>query len=227
MKEIPDISRIASLIGDPARSNMLNALMSGKALTATELAKEANVTNQTASSHLKRLLEGGLIYVNNQGRHRYFSLANSDVASVLESLTGLASGVGHLRTRTGPKDAELRHARVCYNHLAGEMGIQMYDSLISHGRITDTQDEVMITQEGERFVKVLGVNLDALLIKKSPLCKACLDWSERRTHLGGNLGRALFTQFEQIGWLTRLSGTRIIRFTDYGKAAFNSTFPTK
>ena len=122
MKEGPDITRIAFLIGDPARANMLTALMSGKALTASELAEEAGVTLQTASSHLSKLVEGGLVRPRRQGRHKYFSLANDDVARVLEGLMGLAAGSGHLRSRTGPKDPALRKARICYNHLAGNMG---------------------------------------------------------------------------------------------------------
>ena len=125
MKEGPDIARIAALIGDPARANMLTALMSGKAVTATELAQEANVTLQTASTHLSKLDEGGLLRPRKQGRHKYFSLANDDVARVLEGLMGLAAGSGHLRSRTGPRDPALRKARVCYNHLAGDLGIRL------------------------------------------------------------------------------------------------------
>ncbi|MEO0960637.1 MAG: winged helix-turn-helix domain-containing protein, partial [Pseudomonadota bacterium] len=122
MKAGPDIAHIAALIGDPARANMLTALMSGKALTVSELAEEAGVTIQTASSHLSKLDEGGLLRPRKQGRHKYFTLASDDVAHVLEGLMGLAAGSGYLRKRTGPRDAELRRARVCYNHLAGDMG---------------------------------------------------------------------------------------------------------
>lgn len=122
MRDGPDIARVAALIGDPARANMLSALMSGKALTATELAQEAGVQAQTASSHLSRLVEGGLVAPRKSGRHKYFSLAGEEVAEVLEALMGLAAGKGHLRTRTGPKDQAMRQARVCYNHLAGKWG---------------------------------------------------------------------------------------------------------
>ena len=116
MKEGPDIARIAALIGDPARANMLTALMSGKALTASEFAGEANVTLQTASAHLSKLDEGGLLRPRKQGRQKYFSLASDDFARVLEGLMGLAALSGHLRSRTGPNDPALRKARVCYNH---------------------------------------------------------------------------------------------------------------
>src|SRR5690606_11551205 len=135
MKEGPDIARIAAVIGDPARANMLVALMSGKALTATELAAEAGVTAQTASSHLARLHASGLPRTRKQGRHKYFSLASVEVAGVLEALMGLAAGAGHFRSRTGPMNKALRRARICYNHLAGDMGVQMFDSLLAQNRL--------------------------------------------------------------------------------------------
>lgn len=133
MKDGPDISRVAALIGDPARANMLTALISGMALTASELAAEAGVTLQTASAHLSKLEAGGLISLRREGRHKYFRLAGDEVAHVLEALMGLAAGTGALRTRPGPRDPEMRKARVCYNHLAGDMGTQMYDALLARG----------------------------------------------------------------------------------------------
>ncbi|MEO1176423.1 MAG: winged helix-turn-helix domain-containing protein, partial [Pseudomonadota bacterium] len=145
MREGPDIAHIAALIGDPARANMLTALMSGKALTATELAREAGVTPQTASTHLTKLEQGGLLTLQRQGRHRYFSLATDDVAHVLEALMGIAAGAGYLRSRTGPKDQALRKARVCYNHLAGEMGTDLYDGLFERGFLKNAGDGVELT----------------------------------------------------------------------------------
>src|SRR4051812_7227788 len=135
MKDGPSIAPIAALAGDPARANMLAALMSGKALTASELANEAGVTAQTASSHLAKLENGGLVSAVKQGRHRYFRLADSDVATMLESMIGVAARAGHMRTRTGPGDPALRKARVCYDHLAGEMGVRMFDSLAKSRRL--------------------------------------------------------------------------------------------
>ena len=120
---------VASLVGDPARANMLTALMTGRALTASELAHQAGITPQTASSHLAKLEGGGLIEQEKQGRHRYYRLSDPDVAGVLESLAGLASRAGHMRARIGPKDPALRRARVCYDHLAGDLGVQMLDSM--------------------------------------------------------------------------------------------------
>ena len=128
MKAGPDIAMVAALVGDPARANMLSALLSGRALTASELAHEAGITPQTASSHLSKLEAGGLIEQEKQGRHRYYRLADPDVGDVLEAL-GLAARAGHMRVRTGPKDPALRRARICYDHLAGDLGVQMLDSL--------------------------------------------------------------------------------------------------
>ena len=156
MKEGPDIARIAALIGDPARANMLTALMSGKALTASEFAGEANVTLQTASAHLSKLDEGGLLRPRKQGRQKYFSLASDDVARVLEGLMGLAALSGHLRSRTGPNDPALRKARVCYNHLAGEMGIQLLESLVRRRYLRMGDDGLGLFDEGRAFVTDLG-----------------------------------------------------------------------
>ena len=129
MKAGPDIAMVASLVGDPARSNMLTALMTGRALTASELAHQAGITPQTASSHLAKLEAGGLIEPEKQGRHRYYRLTGPDVAHVLEGLAGLAERAGHTRVRTGPKEPALRRARICYDHLAGDLGVQMLDSM--------------------------------------------------------------------------------------------------
>jgi DNA-binding transcriptional ArsR family regulator len=224
MKDGPDFARIAALMGDPARANMLTALMSGKALTATELSQEAGVTVQTASSHLKQLTEGGLLDLRKQGRHRYFSLATDEVARVLETLMGLAAGAGHSRTRTGPRNAELRKARVCYNHLAGHMGIQIYDGFVSRGFLRPAETGLDLTDAGVRFVTQFGIDVPSLRRTRSPMCRECLDWSERRSHLAGTLGRALLSRMEGLGWAKRVTDTRIVRFTSEGEAAFQSHF---
>ncbi|MFQ1699829.1 ArsR/SmtB family transcription factor [Loktanella agnita] len=225
MKEGPNIAVVASLIGDPARANMLTALMSGKALTASELATEAGVMAQTASGHLAKLLSGGLVQVRKQGRHKYFALAHADVAVTLEALMGLASGQGVLRSRTGPKDAALRQARVCYNHLAGRMGVQMFHSMIDRGLLQDDCDVPVLTEKGRGFVEAFGVDIAALTAQRAPLCRSCLDWSERRTHLAGSVGRAMLARMETQGWLSRDSQSRALIFDEAGQAAFNAAFP--
>ncbi|WP_299955622.1 winged helix-turn-helix domain-containing protein [uncultured Roseobacter sp.] len=220
MKEGPDIARVAALIGDPARANMLTALMTGKALTATELAAEAGITSQTASTHLAKLDGGNLLRVRKQGRHKYFSLATDDVAAVLEGLMGLAAKSGHLRTRTGPRDASLRKARVCYNHLAGDMGIRMFDSFHGRGFLALEDETLQLTPGGAEFMTDFGIDLDSLTAQKSPLCRECLDWSARRSHLAGSLGRALLARIETLGWAKRDPGSRAVIFTQRGEAAF-------
>lgn len=215
---------VAALIGDPARANILTALMSGKALTATELAGEAGITPQTASGHLARLEDGGLVVARRQGRHKYVSLASDQVASVLEGLMGLSAGSGPLRTRTGPKEAALREARVCYNHLAGDRGVQMYDALIALGHLELHGAELVLTAGGARWAAEFGLDLAPLRKSRAPLCKACLDWSERRSHLAGSLGRALFTHMSDIGWLRRDDSSRVVRFTPQGRQAFDQMF---
>ena len=224
MKEGPDIARIGALIGDPARANMLTALMSGKALTATELAGEAGITLQTASSHLSKLETAGLIRLRKQGRHRYFSLSGDDVGSVLEALMGRASKYGHTRLRTGPKDPALRKARVCYNHLAGELGVHLYESLRKHRHIREQGDAVDLTQQGTVFMRRFGIDVEPLEHPRRPLCRSCLDWSARRTHLAGSLGVALLDRFYELGWAKRASGSRIVLFSPHGEKKFLHTF---
>lgn len=225
MKEGPNIAYIAALIGDPARANMLTALMSGKALTASELAGEAKVTLQTASSHLSKLDQGGLVRQRRQGRHKYFSLANDDVARVLEGLMGLAAGAGHLRSRSGPKDAALRKARICYNHLAGDMGVQLFDSLVRRGFLRTAGEALDLSEDGRAFVTDFGIDVERLESGKMPVCRECLDWSERRSHLAGSLGRAFLRRFEEMGWVTLEKAARIVRFSPAGETAFASSFP--
>ncbi len=209
-------------MGDPARANMLTALMSGKALTATELAAEAGVTAQTASGHLAKLLDGDLVLVRKQGRHKYFALAHADVAAALEALMGLAAG--QLRTRTGPKDAALRHARVCYNHLAGQRGVQLYGSLLDRGFMEEAADGPVLTELGQEFARDFGIDLDALSAARAPLCRSCLDWSERRTHLAGSLGRAMLIRMEDLGWVRRDKASRAVLFSPLGTGAFDAAF---
>ncbi len=225
MKEGPDIALLGSLIGDPARSNMLSALISGKALTPSELAEIANITLQTTSAHLKKMEAGGLIRQRKQGRHRYFNLADEDVASLIETMMGLAAKKGHIRTRTGPKAPELRKARVCYNHLAGEFGVQMYDSLIARGYLHENNDEVTLTDAGQEFISALGIEVDILKNSRRPLCKSCLDWSARRSHLAGSLGTALLDYIYNKGWARRLNEVRVVEFSKKGELEFLAHFP--
>ena len=218
---------VASLVGDPARANMLTALMDGRALTASELAQEAGVTPQTARSHLAKLEAGGLIEPEKQGRHRYYRLTDPDVAGVLEGLAGLAARAGHMRVRTGPKDPALRRARICYDHLAGDLGVQMLESMKAQKLVRQKKQEIELTSEGERFLeKNLQISQDMLAHPRRPICKACLDWSERRHHLAGTLGAALMTRFTELKWASRDStpGSRVVNFSRTGEKRFAALF---
>ncbi|WP_407175203.1 ArsR/SmtB family transcription factor [Bradyrhizobium sp. STM 3562] len=227
MKAGPDIAMVASLVGDPARANMLTALLSGRALTASELAQEAGITPQTASSHLAKLEAGGLIEPEKQGRHRYYRLSDPDVAGVLEGLAGLAARAGHMRVRTGPKDPALRRARICYDHLAGDLGVQMLESMKAQKLVRQKKQDIELTPEGERFLeKNLQISPRMLAHPRRPLCKACLDWSERRHHLAGMLGAALMARFTELKWAARdpTPGSRVVNFSRTGEKRFAALF---
>lgn len=218
---------VASLVGDPARANMLTALLSGRALTASELAQEAGITPQTASSHLAKLEAGGLIEPEKQGRHRYYRLTDPDVAGVLEGLAGLAARTGHMRVRTGPKDPALRRARICYDHLAGDLGVQMLDSMKAQRLVRQKKQDIELTTVGEHFLeKHLQISPDMLAHPRRPVCKACLDWSERRHHLAGTLGAAVMQRFTELKWAARDStpGSRVVNFTRNGERRFAALF---
>jgi len=223
----PNITGIAALIGDHARATMLTALMSGEALTATELAAEAGITKQTASGHLSKMREAGLVAVEAQGRHRYFRLADQDVARLLESLMGVAERTGARRVRPGPKDPELRRARVCYDHLAGDLGVELFDSFVQRKLLNVTRDEesseVNLTPKGEKFFAALGIDRSAIETSRRPLCKPCLDWSVRRHHLAGTLGAALLEFCYEQKWAKREEGTRVVNFTRPGEKKFRQS----
>ena len=227
MKSGPDIAMVASLVGDPARANMLTALMTGRALTAGELASQAGITPQTASSHLAKLEAGRLIEQEKQGRHRYYRLTGPDVASVLEGLDGLAARTGHMRLRTGPKDPALRHARICYDHLAGDLGVQMLDSMKRQRLVRQSKQAIELTNEGKRFMaNALQIDAETLAHPRRPVCKACLDWSERRHHLAGTLGAAMMRRFTELKWAARdaTPGSRVVNFSRHGEKRFAALF---
>ena len=223
MSEGPNIATLGALIGDPARANILAALLSGKALTATELALEAGVTNQTASSHLAKLQDSSLVVAQKQGRHKYFTLAGEDVANMLETMMGFAEKYGHVRVRTGPKDPILRHSRVCYNHLAGEMGVRLWDSLMMRQYLE--ADQMRLSASGEEFFDDFMPDWRQAQSTRRPLCKACLDWSERRNHLAGSLGTAVLEHLYRLDWARRVKGSRAIVFTSIGEQGFYARFP--
>ena len=224
MKDGPSIVRIAALIGDHARAEILTALVAGEALTATELAGVANLTKQTTSSHLAKLLDARLIVVESQGRHRYFRLADRDVAHLLESLMGVAYRTGALRVRSSPREPALRKARVCYDHLAGELGVLAFDSLEQRRYVRREAGELVLTRAGKRFFGETGINVDNLVSQRRRLSHACLDWSVRRHHLAGAVGAALLNQCFELGWARRARKSRVVSFSPAGERAFRQRF---
>ena len=210
------IARVAALIGDPARANMLTALTDGRALTASELAQAAGVALPTASGHLAQLVAGGLVAVEKQGRHRYHRLADPDVAQTIEGLMGLAERTGARRIRTGPREPALRRARVCYDHLAGERGVALLAGARAAGYLAG--EALAMTEAGRAAFTRFGIDLDALARSRRPLCRHCLDWSERQSHLGGALGAAVLARLLDQGWARRETG-RVLTITPRGAGA--------
>jgi DNA-binding transcriptional ArsR family regulator len=224
MKDGPNIARIAGLVGDPARAEILTALMTGQALTATELVGVAGLTKQTVSGHLAKLVDAQLLSVEHQGRHRYFRLADPDVAHLLESLMGIAFRTGAVRVRSSPREPALRRARVCYDHLAGDLGVAAMDSLVERRMLRVADGAPELTRRGREFCVELGIALEPLSRQKRPLCRTCLDWSVRRPHLAGALGAAILSRCFELGWARRATGSRVVQFSTAGERAFLERF---
>ena len=224
MKDGPNIVRIAALIGDHARAEVLTALLGGHALTATELAAIANVTKQTISSHLARLVDAGLLTVEAQGRHRYFRLADDDVAQLLESMMGLAFRTGALRVRSSPREPALRKARVCYDHLAGELGVLVFDSLRKRRALALGGGGIDLTTVGRSFFQELGLDVESIESQRRAFCRTCLDWSERRFHLAGALGAVLLRHIIERKWARRAPDSRVVSFTMVGERSLREVF---
>lgn len=217
MVDTRDVAAIAALLGDPTRSRMLELLMDGQAQTATELAMSGGVAPSTASSHLARMLESGLVSLTRQGRHRYYRIASADVARAIEGLTYIAPRRSE-QLRRGPRDERLRRARVCYDHLAGEAGVRLLERMRG-GRLIEGRDGApALTAAGERWCARVGVDLGALRARRRPLCLPCLDWSERRMHLAGALGAALLDRLLRLRYARRDRGTRAVLLGARGEA---------
>lgn len=218
MREGPDIARVAALVADPARSAMLIALMDGRALTATELAVLGGITKQTASSHLAKLVDGEVLVVEAQGRHRYFRLAGPHVASLLEALMVFSSDAAP-PLRTGPRDPALRKARICYDHLAGELGVRLFERMQQDQWL---QDDLTVTDRGRDRLSRIGLDLADMPLSNRPMCRACLDWSQRRQHLAGRAGKAILDRILALSWARRVPQSRVISFTPEGERSFSS-----
>jgi DNA-binding transcriptional ArsR family regulator len=224
MTAAPSIAEIAALVGDPARANMLLALMDGRALTASELAYAARVAPPTASGHLGKLVGARLLALEKQGRHRYFRLASPAVADLLEGLMAIAVD-GAPRYRPPSRgDEALRSARTCYDHLAGRLGVALTDRLLSRGHIVLDDDAGQVTADGGRFFDEFGLDLACAESRRRRFCRPCLDWSERRRHLGGVVGAAVATRCFELGWIEHVKGSRAITITAAGRSGFLAIF---
>jgi DNA-binding transcriptional ArsR family regulator len=219
------VAEIGALIGDVGRANMLHALMSGRALTAGELAWVAGVSAPTASQHLARLTEAELITVEKQGRHRYYRLSSPAVARMLEGISAVVCTQGPARYRPASKvDDALRRARLCYDHLAGVLGVGLADALAERDCLQFSEDGGIVTTVGERFFQEFGVDLAKIESRRRCFCRLCLDWSERRHHLAGALGAAIAARCFDLGWIERGKLDRSVVVTPKGRAGLTATF---
>lgn len=221
------LSQMGALVGDPTRANMLTGLLDGRALTATELAWTAGVAPATASEHLAKLVEGGLLAVARQGRHRYFRLATSDVARMLESMLVVGNRIESVteRRRATPRiDPALREARTCYDHLAGRLGVGLADALVAKGVIRLGDEAGEVSESGRAWLGAFGITLRSEVRTGRILCRPCLDWSERRPHLAGVIGAALCRRCTELGWIRRSCNGRAITITPEGRHGLAKTF---
>lgn len=228
MVHIVNIAEIGALVGDPARANMLEALMDRRALTAKELAARAGITPQTASGHLSKMKTAGLITMEQHGRHHYHSLASAEIARMLESMQLVASAqnMKHAgRTiRTGPRDAEMRIARGCYDHMAGHLAVSLTDAMLDRGQIEFYGDGGRVTDMGKVFLENFGIDIATTAHTKRVFCRPCLDWSERRYHLAGSAGAALLNRTLELKWLKRQDNSRALTITRAGQEGFRKAF---
>lgn len=225
MAESPNIAALAAPLADPARALMVTLLMDGRARTVTELGLAAGLAKASASEHVTRLQESGLLRATRQGRHKYLTLASPAVARLIEAMMALAHPTPGTTRSFGPRDAALREARLCYNHLAGSLGVQMYRSLSARGFLAHQPGGLGLTAAGRAFCLDFGLDAPDLVPPRPPLCRDCLDWSERQSHLGGRLGRLLLARMEARDWLRRRDGTRALSLTTPGRQAFAAAFP--
>lgn len=226
---INNAANVGLLIGEPTRTSMLFALMDGQALTATELSRCARVTPQTASAHLARLSDAGLICVEKHGRHKYHRIASADVARLLESVLQIASTEQPTGKKvvTGPRDEAMRKARVCYDHFAGRLGVAISDSLIKKGMIEYEEQSGVVTPKGIRHLAKFGIDISgkgASQLSRRPLCRPCLDWSIRRPHIAGTLGATICSHFVENKYVRRKKESRVILITPDGEEALHKIF---
>lgn len=219
-----DLATVAALMGHRTRASMLLALLGGAPLSASELAERARVSAPLASSHLARLLEGGMVTVEPRGRNRYYRLADREIARAIEALLAIAPEQPATSLREWTQGQALRQARTCYDHLAGELGVGVTDALRRRRVLTVGDDGYAVTRAGRSYLRELGVDVAALAAKRRPLTRQCLDWTERRPHLAGALGAAVAARLFELDWLRRSPGSRALRITPRGRESLRDVF---
>jgi DNA-binding transcriptional ArsR family regulator len=220
----PNVKETAQLMGDPSRLAMLMSLLGGKALPASDLAHAARISPQTASSHLGKLVDGGLLFHESYGRHKYFRLANQEVAHALESLLAISPSKPVRSLRESNELNHLRHARTCYDHLAGKIGVALTDRLVDMRLLEESGKDYVLSPEGKEKLRNWGVEVDTSPKKRRHYARQCLDWSERRYHLAGNLGAEITKRLFELKWIERLPNGRAIRVTNEGIQGLSSEF---
>lgn len=226
MSESPNIAALAAPLADPVRARMVTLLMDGRARTVTELGQATGLAKASASEQVANLLAAGFLTARRQGRHKYLALAGPEIAHLVETMMTLAGTPSAEQGRAfGPRDPALREARLCYNHLAGALGVRLYQSLFARDALALGPGGLDLTPRGRAFCRDFGLADADLAPARAPLCRDCLDWSERQSHLGGRLGRLLLARMETQGWLQRREGTRALAVTTAGRRGFDQAFP--
>jgi DNA-binding transcriptional ArsR family regulator len=220
----PDIAEVAALIGDPARAAMLLALLDGGELPATELAFRAGVSAQAASAHLAKLARAHFIEARSLGRQRLFRVTSAEVAHAMEALAALARPVQIVALSQNAAIQRLRQARSCYDHLAGRLGVAITDYLLEKKALAKSGDAMRIGRSGERFFRKLGIDLELAMQTRRRFARPCLDWTERRHHLAGSLGKSVLDFLLADGWLTRNAHDRALHVTPRGSLEFKRRF---
>jgi DNA-binding transcriptional ArsR family regulator len=225
----PGLSRIGALLADPGRAAMLWALMDGSARPAGELQRIAGLSPSAASGHLARLTEGGLLALEARGRHRYYRIATPDIAASIEALANLAQASSTVRATPRPAHTvplDLRYARTCYDHMAGELAVRVFEKMMSEHWLVRHGDTIEATDAGAQALARLGVDVVQQREYRRRFACPCLDWSERRAHLGGALGAALLESWSERGWIERSQTPRVLRITPTGHHQFDAILST-
>lgn len=220
----PNVAKVAILVSEASRATILTVLLDGRLHPASELAYMARIKPQTASFHLSKMVDANIVAVEKQGRHRYYGILNPEVAQVLETLLSIAPPIEIKSLKQASEDKAMRFARTCYDHLAGNLGVQLTDSLIKADVIYEEKNAFVVTDKGEQFFKTFRIDLEIVKKKRRSFSHKCLDWSERRYHLAGALGNALLERLLELKWVQRIPDTRAIKITSKGKNGFKDIF---